>query len=268
MIEPDSLTYPAQTAALPDSEKANLSGESRRYIALKHVLEVEFPATAIQAAFDGALKKADELGAEVLEANINGATQYVTPTASISLRLPPGAVEKFLVGIEAGGKVLRHQREALDKTGAVIDADARIANLTELRNRLRRMLAVRTAQIKDVIEIEKQLADTQASLDAISSTRKVLAKQTDMVEVDIVFRSASSIPARSFSAPLVTAWNQAGDVLMSSAGGLVTFIAALLPWLVILVPTFWLTGKAWRGWRGRRSRRGTNSVQISGTDRP
>jgi hypothetical protein len=245
----------AQKAAVstPTNDQIRQPSETRRFVALKHQIEIEFPAANLQAAFDATLKKVDDLGGELLDASINRETAYSPPSASISLRLPPDAVGKFLDGIEQSGKVLRHQREAADKTDEVIDADARIANLTELRNRLRRMLTEKSAQIKDVIEIEKQLADTQAELDTFNGVRKALSKQTDFVAVQIEFRAATSISEGSFFAPIVNAWNQAGNVLMSSAGGLITFIAAILPWLAILIPAFWLIGKVWRRWRDRRS---------------
>ena len=233
------------------SDQAQQSPETRRYIALKHEIEVEYPAANIQPAFDATLKQVEELGGELLDASINSASEYASPSANISLRLPPNTVEKFLEGIAKSGKVLRHQRQAEDKTDQVIDADARIANLTELRNRLRRMLAEKPAQIKDVIEIEKQLAETQSSLEAISGVRKSLSKQTDFVALDITFRSAQEISKTGFFSPVASAWNDAGSVLMASLGGLITFIAALLPWLLILIPAFLLIRKAWRSWRNR-----------------
>ena len=254
---------PAPAAPMGFKQKAPLSTpatdqirqpvETRRYLALKHQLEIELPAANLQQVFDATLKKADALGAELLNASINRETAYSPPSASISLRLPPEAVGKFLDGVEQSGKVLRHQREAEDKTDEVIDADARIANLTELRDRLRRMLAEKPAQIKDVLEIEKQLAETQSSLDTINGVRKALSKQTDSVAVQIEFSAATSISEGSFFAPMAHAWNQAGNVLMSSAGDLITFIAAILPWLVILIPAFWAIRKVWRRWRNRRS---------------
>lgn len=237
----------------PGSDVIRQPTETRRYIALKHQLTVEYPAAGLQAAFDATVRKSEELGGELLEASIDRATDYSPPSARISVRLPPQTVGKFLDGIEQSGKVLHHQRAAEDKTDAVIDADARIANLTELRDRLRRMLAEKPAQIKDVIEIEKQLADTQSSLDTIDGVRKALSKQTDFVAVEIEFRSATSISEQRFFSPIVSAWNQAGNVLMISAGGLITFVAAVLPWLVILIPMIWFIRKAWHRWRRGRN---------------
>jgi len=245
---------PAPAPELTDKQNRQPS-ETRRYIALRHQVEVEFPAAGLPAAFDSMVKKVNDLGGELLEASISRGTEYSPPSGSISVRLSPGAVGKFLDGVEKSGKVLRYQREAEDKTDEVIDADARIVNLTELRNRLRRMLAEKPAQIKDVIEIEKQLADTQSSLDAIDGVRKSLSKKTDFVAVKIELRSATSISERSFLAPVASAWNQAGTVLMASAGSLITFIAAVLPWLLILVPAFWFVRRVWRSWRKRRNSR-------------
>lgn len=246
---PDAaMLKPGQAAA---AGAAQQSAEARRYVAMRHQLEVELPAANLQAVFDNTLKKVQELGGEVLDASVSRASDYASPSGSMSLRLPPDKVDKFLEGVEQGGKVLRHQRTAEDKTDEVIDADARIANLTELRDRLRRMLADKPAQIKDVLEIEKQLAETQAQLDTINGVRKSLSKQTDMVAVQIELRAAATMSEQSAFAPVARAWNEAGEVIMSSAGGLITFVAAVLPWLVILVPLFWFIRKLWRGRKKR-----------------
>ncbi len=95
-----------------------------------------------------------------------------------------------------------------------------------------------------MIEIEKQLANTQASLDSINGVRKALAKETDLVAVYIDFQTAQSTSEQGFFGPVVAAWSQAG-----SADGLVSFIAVVLPWLVILIPGIWLLRAAWRRWR-------------------
>ena len=68
--------------------------------------------------------------------------------------------------------MIQHGRDIEDKTNQVVDTDARIKNLTSLRDRLRSMLDDKTAKFKDIIEVERELANTQSELDGLNSMRK------------------------------------------------------------------------------------------------
>ncbi|MGT2492352.1 DUF4349 domain-containing protein [Cupriavidus basilensis] len=67
-----------------------------------------------------------------------------------------------------------------DKTDQVIDAEARIKNTTELRDRLRAMLQeTRAVPLRDVIELSANRRACRANWIPIYGLRKMLAAQTD-----------------------------------------------------------------------------------------
>ncbi|MEC5386392.1 DUF4349 domain-containing protein [Uliginosibacterium sp. H3] len=224
---------------------------AQRFIALSHQLTVETESAVLQRVFEDTIRRCEAAGCEVLSSSLSHGDAYAPPSANLSARIPPEALNGFLGGLDNGGKVIQHQRQAEDKTGEVVDAEARIANLTELRDRLRAMLASRPGGIKDVLEVERELAETQSKLDRMRGLRKALANQTEKVAVNIQFQARPSIAEQSFFAPVVSAWHQAGRVLMSSIGGVITFIAAVLPWLLIAVPCVWLLRTLWRRRKAR-----------------
>lgn len=231
-------------SAGPETKAANAA--TRRYLALSHHLKVEAEANAVQRVFDATMSHCEKLGCDILSANFTRQGRYASPSASLSVRVPPGAFDAFLSGLQKDVQVIQHQRESVDKTDAVIDAEARIKNMTELRDRLRGMLAARTANLKDALEVERELASTQAQLDTAAGLRKTLANQTDMVAVVIDFQSRQSVAEPSFFSPVTYAWNEAGRVFMISFGALITFTAGVLPWLLIIVPFFLLLRRFWR----------------------
>lgn len=225
---------------------------TRRYLALRHHLVVSTNSEALKGSFEATLAKVLALQGEVLSAGISHGGPREQPSAELSVRLPPRAVDGLLAGLEtASSHVIEHQRDSEDKTDQVIDAEARIKNLTDLRDRLRQMLATRPGNIKDVLEIERQLADTQAQLDTVAGLRKTLSNETDKVLVHIEFRARSTVTERGFFAPVAQAWDQAGMVLMNSLGALITFVAVALPWMLIAVPALALL----RRWMARRRAR-------------
>lgn len=227
------------------SEPASTDSSIKRFIAMRHSLTVETSVSQMQAAFDATVAHCERLKCQILSANYNKETQYNPPSASLSVRVPPRSVEIFINGLAKSGEVLQHHRNSEDKTDAVIDAEARIKNLTELRDRLRVMLKDKSAKFRDVIEIERELANTQAQLDSINGVRKMLAQETELVAVNIDFTATQSITEKGFFAPVVHALDNAGRVMMESLANVITFIMGALPWLLFGIPIIILVRKFW-----------------------
>lgn len=227
------------------SEPVSTDSSIKRFIAMRHSLTVETPASQMQAAFDATVAHCELLKCQILSANYNKETPYSPPSASLAVRVPPRSVEIFINGLAKSGEVLQHHRNSEDKTDAVIDAEARIKNLTELRDRLRVMLKDKSAKFRDVIEIERELANTQAQLDSIQGVRKMLAQETELVAVNIEFIAAQSITEKGFFAPVAHALDNAGRVMMESLANVITFIMGALPWLLFGIPIIILVRKFW-----------------------
>jgi hypothetical protein len=225
----------------PNVDKAAL----RKYIALRHNLTVETPAEKMQASFDAAVKHCEALNCQILGANYNRETPYSPPSAYLGVRVPPRNVEIFLSGLASSGEITQHGRESEDKTNQVVDADARIKNLTEFRDQLRVMLSDKSAKFKDLIEVQRELVNTQSELDSITSMRKILAQETDLVAVNINFTATQGLTEQGFFAPVARALKDAGRVMMESFAAVITFIMNALPWLLIGVPIFFLVRKYW-----------------------
>ena len=218
---------------------------AQKYIALRHHLQIETAPEKMQASFDAAVKHCEALSCQLLSANYNRETTYNPPSASLSVRVPPRNVSVFLSGLAKNGEVMQHGRDSEDKTNQVVDADARIKNLTDLRDRLRLMLNDKTAKFKDIIDVQRELANTQSELDTIASVRKILALETDLVAVNIDFTAAQGITEQGFFAPVARALKDAGRVMMESFGQVITFVVGVIPWLLIGIPLIWLVRKYW-----------------------
>jgi len=217
----------------------------RKYIALRHHLQIETPAEQMQEAFDATVKHCEALNCQMLSANYQRETPYSPPSASLSIRVPPRNVEVFLTGLAKSGEIMQHSREAEDKTNQVVDTDARIKNLTELRDRLRGMLADKSAKFKDIIDVERELANTQSQLDSFVSMRKILAQETELVAMNIDFVAKQGITEQGFFAPVIRALKEAGHVLMESFATVITFVMSAIPWLLIGIPVLLLLRKLW-----------------------
>ena len=212
---------------------------AKKYIALRHHLQIETSSRKMQASFDAATKHCQALDCQLLSANFNRETPYSSPSANLSFRVPPRNIAIFLNGLAKNNEVMQHGQTSEDKTSQVVDADARITNLTNLRDRLRLMLSDNTAKFKDIIEVERELANSQSQLDSFTSTRKLLSLEIDFVAVNIYFVAMQGISEQGFFAPIKQALKNAGAVMMQSFGAVITFVMFVIPWLLIVLPLIW-----------------------------
>jgi hypothetical protein len=147
-------------------------------------------------------------------------------------------------------KVVSQNTTSEDKTAEVIDVEARIKNRVEFRDSLRLMLrdTVTKRTMADLLAIQRTLSDTQAELDAIATQRKVLEQQTSKQHIQVQFTPSRTLVQGGPSYnPMVRALREAGSVLAESVGVLITFLAAALPWLLLVgLPLMWLVRLVWR----------------------
>ena len=225
--------------------KAVNNANIKKYIALRHHLTIEVATKTMQENFDAAVQYCEALNCQLLSADFNRETPYSPPSASLSVRVPPRNVEIFLTGLAKNGEITQHRRESEDKTNQVVDTDARIQNLTHLRDRLRVMLNDKTAKFKDLIEVERELANTQSELDSYVSMRKVLSQEIDLVSVNIDFVAKQGITEQGAFAPVAWALKDAGRVMMESFATVITFLMSAIPWLLIGLPVLLLVRRYW-----------------------
>lgn len=231
---------------------AALAASPERYIAERHKLEIITAESELQKSWESTVAYCGTIQCEVVSSSITARAGGSPPSGIISLRVAPDDLRKLLGSIEKLGKILEHTTEREDKTTVVVDTEAKIKNLTTFRDNLRAMLAKPTATVKDLVEIQKQLTDTQSELDSETAQRKILANETEKIAVAISFRVE---PGKTDGFAQV--WNavrESGSILGESTASLITTIVAVIPWLVLIVPLIWFLRKAWRKLKLRRSR--------------
>jgi hypothetical protein len=107
------------------------------------------------------------------------------------------------------------------------------------------MLNDKSAKFKDLLEVMRELANTQSELDSINGVRKVLAQEAELVAVNIDFTAAQGITEQGFFSPVVRALSDAGHDLRESIASVITFIMSALPWVLFGVPVFVPARKCW-----------------------
>jgi hypothetical protein len=247
----------ARSAAGRAAADAGQSQEAplQRYLAVRQDLNVEVPPEQLADAWGKVRDLCGTLQCELLSSSLLRETPQQPGNAMLEMRVAPADVDKLLSGLAGVAKVVSQNTTSEDKTAEVIDVEARIKNRTEFRDSLRLMLrdTVTKRTMADLLAIQRTLSDTQAELDAIATQRKVLEQQTSKQHIQIQFTPSRTLvqSGRSYN-PMMRALREAGSVLAESVGVLITFLAAVLPWLLLVgLPLVWLVRLVWRRRRAK-----------------
>ncbi|HZJ69471.1 MAG TPA: DUF4349 domain-containing protein, partial [Planctomycetota bacterium] len=155
--------------------------------------------------------------------------------AYLDARLPPAALTPFLERLGGLGTIGRHGTAAEDKTAEVVDVEARLKNMAEFRDSLRKLMATPNARLKDLVEVERELTRVQSELDSLATRRKVLANDTEKVRVSVAFAARPAVLEAGMWLPVKNAVLHAGHVLAHSVATLIGLAIALLPWALVLL---------------------------------
>ncbi len=230
----------------PTPGEAHVSSSApQRFIAESHELILVTPESQLQKAWESAGSYCNSSHCEILSSKLTTRADDSTPSGSISLRVVPQELAQLLAAVMPLGSVAQHTTQRDDKTMDVVDVEAKIKNLTAFRDNLRAMLTRPSATVKDLIDIQHQLADTQADLDSEVAQRKILANETEKVAVDISFQVEESRHNSGAFAKIRNALRESGSVLAESTASLITLVVAVVPWLFVVAVAIWILSKLW-----------------------
>jgi len=234
---PPPAPAPAQQTTLAGAvaTRAEVQAASARFVAARHDLVVVTAAAAVERAWKAAETACLAAGCELLASSVARDHERSPAAAFLDARLPPAAVAPFLERLGGLGRIGRHGTAAEDKTAEVVDVEARLKNMAEFRDNLRKLMATPGARLKDLIEVERELTRVQSELDSLATRRKVLAGETEKVRVTVAFSARPAVLEAGMWLPVKSAVLRAGHVLAASVASLIGLAIAVLPWALALL---------------------------------
>lgn len=171
-----------------------------------------------------------------------------TDHSTITLKVPAQQHEDVVGRLTDLGKVTSRNRSADDVTQELVDTESRIASQRASIDRIRTLLGEAT-KIADVINIESELANREADLDALLQQQKELSSLASLATINISLHHPDDAPDddpdRGFVAGLSNGW----DAFIGAGGVALTVLGALIPFAVVGA----LVGvPGWYAWRHRR----------------
>ncbi|MET7855982.1 DUF4349 domain-containing protein [Streptomyces sp. NPDC005318] len=124
-------------------------------------------------------------------------TERIDSTHEVShlvLRVPQADYDAVLRELAGGGKLLSRTSEAKDVTDQVVDVESRIATQRASVDRVRKLMD-RAEKITDVVALEGELSNRQASLESLLAQQESLKDRTTLATITLDLSEPES-PAR------------------------------------------------------------------------
>jgi hypothetical protein len=160
---------------------------------------------------------------------------------ALNLRAIPTWLDAFRDGLKnqaeaAHGKLLSSETDTEDLTTRMVDTDAEVRAKIALRDRLQALVAHHDGKLKDLVEIERQLAQVQGEIDAARSGRAVMSRQVAMSDLAVEYRSTPAFATSRTWSPVGSALRESSDIVAMVLAFMIRATALLgLPLTVGLV---------------------------------
>jgi glycine cleavage system regulatory protein len=229
--------------------------------AIAHRFTLVVPNAEIEAVQEKNSAECVKLGCNILSSSINRSDRGAV-SASMLIRIKPDAYDAFAAALAAPpARIRNHSQTADDLAAPVLDAEKRMAAKTALRERLTALLNDQsTKTAADLIAIEKELSEAQSEIENFTAQLENLRKRTDMVSVDITYVGTTAGYGGLDFVPLHEAVMDIGQTVIRSLSWLIYFLAAVGPWLPVIVVVWWAIRRSVRRRRSSRSAVSTPSA--------
>lgn len=215
-----------------------------RLIAYQVALALE--VQDFDAAKARAQRIAEAAGGYVAHAGLSE-TPRMPRRANLVLRVPAEGLMSILDQIRALGRVTQEQLSTEEVTEQVVDLEARLRNARATEERLIAVLRERTGKVKDILEVEREIARTREEIERMEAQRKNLMRRVEMATINVTL--AEEFRAQLEPAP-VGALNQLHNAAVGGYRNLVEMLFGAVLFIARygLTLAFWL-GISWVAWR-------------------
>jgi hypothetical protein len=174
-------------------------------------------------------------------------------SARLEVRATEGWITRFRAGAAAeakaaGGKIDGAQVQSEDLSRSIVDTEAAVRAKTALRDRLQQLLAERPGKLSDVMDVQHELTQAQADLDATTSELAVMRTRVAMSKLTIAYNAeGANAPNGPWRPMRQAASHFLGNVVLAA---LVSIFSVLLPLGLVIGPLAWLA--VWFAGRNKR----------------
>lgn len=220
-----------------------------RHIEVRHDITLEVAASDIEQLWLAQRDACKPPICQLISADYSEPEEDVD-SATVAMLISANHADALIDGLRKLGRITKHDINQADRTLQVVDLSARLANQRALRDRLRTLASQRADKLRDVLDLERELARVQGEIDSMDGQLRQVENVTRNVTVTMRFTKPASAMHESAWVPLRDAGAEVSITFTRSVANLLFFAANVLPWLLAALPLVWLIARRWRRRRG------------------
>jgi hypothetical protein len=250
---------PPMAAGLMEERGSAAARRADNTLAYEHSVSVEIGKDLLQARMQevqAACAARPDAGCTLLD--VSSDAESTVPRGSLRMRLAPTAIDPLIALASKDARIVQRSTHAEDLAEPIADTERQLTLLTTHRDRLAEIQKSRTLNVDQLITVSRELSTVQTQIDAMATQRATLRRRID-TEVLTINLAPPTYAYGAEQTPVRDALKSFGATLRQAVANVIQFVAALLPWLVIIVPGLILLRVLWR-WISRLvSRRETRA---------
>lgn len=184
-VPPPSAPPPPPPASGTGTTSAGPDKEAHDPSMLIRTAEIALAVYEVDKNLDGVEKKAISLGGYLA----------LRSDRQITVRVPRDKFDELVAQISTLGDVLHKNVAAEDVTDQYVDISMRLKNSTAVRDRLEKLL--QTAQVRDAVEIHKELAKVTEEIERLEGKLKLLRDRIAYSTITVSFEKNQQQVVRS-----------------------------------------------------------------------
>jgi Domain of unknown function (DUF4349) len=163
-------------------------------------------------------------------------------SATLEVKIPADRFEDGLGGLTGLGKLESVNVNAEDVGEEFTDVTARMGNSRRLESRLIDLLATRTGKLKDVLDVEQQLARVREEIERYEGRLRYLRAHAVLSTLTIYVHEPLPVVGRAGSSVIGEAFKQAWRNFVALVAACIRGLGIVIP-LGVLVAAAWLSAK-------------------------
>jgi len=166
--------------------------------------------------------------------------------AFIQLKIPAARFDEVVAGLKPIGRLESVNVDAQDVGEEFVDVTARMENARRLERRLIDLLATRTGKLKDVLDVERELARVREEIDRYQGRIRYLKAHTAMSTLSVTVHEPLPVVGTAGRSVMGEAFTQAWR-------NFVVLVSLTVQALGVILPVGLVAGGAWFVMRRRRT---------------
>jgi hypothetical protein len=163
-------------------------------------------------------------------------------SASLEVKIPADRFDDGLGGLGGLGKLESVNVNAEDVGEEFTDVTARMGNARRLEARLIELLATRTGKLKDVLDVEKELARVREEIERYEGRLRYLRAHAVLSTLTIYVHEPLPVVGRAGSSVIGEAFKQAWRNFVGLVAAMIRSLGIVIP-VAVLVVALWVSAK-------------------------